>query len=120
MVYFCSIRESGNSHSWRKEWRHGPAKGISNPRKMFPPSAGRRHVRVYTSYFRDFQQHFEGRKIETVTPGNDESYAERLRLLKQLRLHILKTETSPDEKKRQLKGLTALTIEELQREVEKI
>lgn len=26
-------------------------------------------VRVYTSYFRDFQQHFEGRRIETVTPG---------------------------------------------------
>ena len=26
--------------------------------------------RVYTSYFRDFQQHFKGRKIETVTPGD--------------------------------------------------
>lgn len=31
-------------------------------------------VRVYTSYFRDFQQHFEGRKIETVTPGEINDY----------------------------------------------
>ena len=30
--------------------------------------------RVYTSYFRDFQQHFEGRKIETVTPGEINDY----------------------------------------------
>ena len=50
----------------------------------------------------------------------DESYAERLRLLKQLRRHLLKTESSSEEKKRQLRELTALTIEELQRVVEKI
>lgn len=50
----------------------------------------------------------------------DESYAERLRLLKQLRRHLLKTDASSEEKKRQLRELTALTIEELQREVEKI
>lgn len=31
-------------------------------------------VRVYTSYFRDFQQHFKGRKIETVTPGEINDY----------------------------------------------
>ena len=31
-------------------------------------------VRVYTSYFRDFQQYFEGRKIETVTPGEINDY----------------------------------------------
>mgnify|MGYP000001825249 FL=1 len=31
-------------------------------------------VRVYTSYFRDFQQHFEGCKIETVTPGEINDY----------------------------------------------
>ena len=30
--------------------------------------------KVYTSYFRDFQQHFEGRKIETVTPGEINDY----------------------------------------------
>ncbi|WP_195268246.1 bifunctional precorrin-2 dehydrogenase/sirohydrochlorin ferrochelatase [Eubacterium sp. 1001713B170207_170306_E7] len=50
----------------------------------------------------------------------DESYAERLRLLKQLRRHILKTAPSAAAKKRQLKELAELTIEELQREVEKI
>ena len=31
-------------------------------------------VRVYTSYFRDFQQYFEGRKIETVTPDEINDY----------------------------------------------
>lgn len=31
-------------------------------------------VRVYTSYFRDFQQHFKGRDIVTVTPGEINSY----------------------------------------------
>ncbi len=31
-------------------------------------------VRVYTSYFRDFQQYFEGRKIETVTSGEINDY----------------------------------------------
>jgi len=34
-------------------------------------------VRVYTSYFRDFQQYFEGRKIETVTPGEINDYLRR-------------------------------------------
>ena len=37
--------------------------------------------RVYTSYFRDFQQHFEGRKIETVTPGEINDYLLYLCLL---------------------------------------
>lgn len=50
----------------------------------------------------------------------DESYAERLSLLKQLRQHVLKTVTEPAEKKERLRQMTALTIEELQREVEKI
>ena len=31
-------------------------------------------VRVYTSYFRDFQQHFKGRDVRTVTPGEINDY----------------------------------------------
>lgn len=31
-------------------------------------------VRVYTAYFRDFQQHFEGRDVKTVTPDEINGY----------------------------------------------
>lgn len=50
----------------------------------------------------------------------DESYTERVALLKKLRRHVLAKGLPPDEKRVQLKLYTELTIEELRKEVEKI
>lgn len=50
----------------------------------------------------------------------DESYTERLALLKELRQHVLEQPLTAEEKRSRLRLLTELTIEELHRELEKI
>lgn len=50
----------------------------------------------------------------------DESYTERVALLKKLRRYVLDKGLEPDEKRAQLKRYAELTLKELRKEVEKI
>ena len=69
-IDYSSIRELGP----RKQEDSRPPLPEGYQEKLEQVRYSGHTVRVYTSYFRDFQQHFKGRDIGTITSGEINDY----------------------------------------------
>lgn len=69
-IDYSSIRELGT----RKQEDSRPPLPEGYQEKLEQVRYSGHTVRVYTSYFRDFQQHFKGRDIGTITSGEINDY----------------------------------------------